>query len=315
MKLISLLQPFVLLLSLSTAAAWDKDGNLRQDTRPALIGQQLLDGNTAIQGGKESSYGFLEAFTNRLLPWWTNHVAKLDNNNSNTVHLDKEHDIILQVSSSTSARQGQPDIASKIHSSFMSLDQGHDDSSYPTTLLHSSDPGDHIKERMVLGDKQKQLQRQTKAYDDTADQGGKESSYGFLEAFTNRLLPWWTNHVANLPTTNGLTLSQAISHVRSVSSTHLAPTQEQEGRRQLEACQFADGTSGTKCVGADACAGIDKSKVGCGSCNGDSACSPYTYTDKITVGENSCNEFHACIDHINEILQSGGSGSIGRNSW
>jgi hypothetical protein len=38
----------------------------RQDTRPPLIGQQLLDvdGNTAVQGGKESSYGFLEAFTN-----------------------------------------------------------------------------------------------------------------------------------------------------------------------------------------------------------------------------------------------------------
>jgi hypothetical protein len=46
--------------------ASDKDGNLRQDTRPALIGQQLLDvdGNTAVQGSKESSYRFLEAVTN-----------------------------------------------------------------------------------------------------------------------------------------------------------------------------------------------------------------------------------------------------------
>ena len=37
-------------------------------------------------------------------------------------------------------------------------------------------------------------------------------------------------------------------------------------------CQFADGTPGTKCDGNNACAGLDLSKVGCGSCMGDSPC-------------------------------------------
>jgi hypothetical protein len=203
MKLISSLLSFVLLLSVSTAAAWDKDGNLQQDTRPALIGQQLLDGNTAIQEGKESSYGFLEAIKNRLLPWWTNHDAKLDNNNdSETVHPDKEY-------------------------------------------------------------------------------------------------------------------------VRSVSSTHLAPTPEQEGRRQLEECTFADGTSGPKCVGYNACVGIDTSNIGCGSCNGDFACSlenPTVSYDRVFVGENSCNGVKACNDHIvDRMFNSNGNGAInivfGKGSW
>ena len=82
---------------------------------------------------------------------------------------------------------------------------------------------------------------------------------------------------SHLPTTDGLPLTQAVSHVQSVStSTRLAPTKEQdEGRRQLEACQFADGKPGTKCVGANACAQIDLSKIGCGSCNGANACFPW----------------------------------------
>ena len=201
MKLISSLLSFVLLLSVSTAAAWDKDSNFQQDTRPALIGQQLLDGNTAIQEGKESSYGFLEAFTNRLLPWWTNHVAKLDNNNdSETVHLDKEH-------------------------------------------------------------------------------------------------------------------------VRSVSSTHLAPTLEQEGRRHLEACTFADGTSGTKCDGLNACVGIDTNKIGCGSCNGNEACG-YSFvetTDNVIVGENSCNGETACQYFIGRYVDSPPVDvtvvTVGKGSW
>ena len=141
------------------------------DKQKQLQRQTKAYDDTAIQVDNESSYGFLEAFTNRLIQWWTNHVAKLDN--SDAVHLDKEHDI-REVSSSASTRQGQPDIASKIHSSFMSLDQGQDKSSSTTTMLHSSDPGDHIEERMVVWDKQKQHQRQTKAYDDTAIQVDNE---------------------------------------------------------------------------------------------------------------------------------------------
>ena len=103
---------------------------------------------------------------------------------------------------------------------------------------------------------------------------------------------------SHLPTTDGLPLTQAVSHVRSVSSTRLAPTKEQEGRRQLEACQFADGKPGTKCVGANACAQIDLSKIGCGSCNGANACLFPVITDKVSVGENSCNGFEACNWHF-----------------
>ena len=39
-------------------------------------------------------------------------------------------------------------------------------------------------------------------------------------------------------------------------------------RRRLVVCTYSDGTSGEKCVGIDACLGIDSSKVGCGSCIG-----------------------------------------------
>ena len=62
MNLIFLLQSFVLLLSLSTAAARDKDGNLREeDTRPLILGQPLIDGKTEVQVGKESSIRLLVA--------------------------------------------------------------------------------------------------------------------------------------------------------------------------------------------------------------------------------------------------------------
>lgn len=39
-------------------------------------------------------------------------------------------------------------------------------------------------------------------------------------------------------------------------------------RRRLVVCTYSDGTPGEKCVGNDACVGIDASKVGCGSCIG-----------------------------------------------
>jgi hypothetical protein len=48
---ITLLQSFVILLSISTTVARDKDSNLRQDTGP-LIEQHLFDGNTEIQVDK-----------------------------------------------------------------------------------------------------------------------------------------------------------------------------------------------------------------------------------------------------------------------
>jgi hypothetical protein len=92
----------------------------------------------------------------------------------------------------------------------------------------------------------------------------------------------------------------------------------QEGRRQLVACTFADGTPGTKCNGADACAGIDSSKVGCGSCNDVLACTFSTkdnnYNSQVFVGENSCNGVMACSGHIQGV-QSGNDVVIGKGSW
>jgi hypothetical protein len=84
-------------------------------------------------------------------------------------------------------------------------------------------------------------------------------------------------------------------------------------------CQFADGKPGIKCDGKDACAGIrDLSTIGCGSCNGVEACyfsNGGVYTDKVSVGENSCNGPFACPDHINYVLQRGGNFVTGKGSW
>jgi hypothetical protein len=97
----------------------------------------------------------------------------------------------------------------------------------------------------------------------------------------------------------------------------------QEGRRQLQACQFVNGTSGTKCVGSYACSGItDLSKVGCGSCNGYQACM-YSfakgvntlYTDKVTVGENSCNGSQACFGIYSLMTNPFAEVVIGKGSW
>jgi hypothetical protein len=92
---------------------------------------------------------------------------------------------------------------------------------------------------------------------------------------------------------------------------------QDEGRRQLEACQFADGKPGTKCVGANACAQIDLSKIGCGSCNGANACLFPVITDKISVEENSCNGFEACNWHFYYWLLNGIASNvgIGKGSW
>jgi hypothetical protein len=62
-----------------------------------------------------------------------------------------------------------------------------------------------------------------------------------------------TNHVAKLDNNNDSdTVHLDKEHVRSVSSTCLAPTQEQEGRHQLEACTLSNGKPGNKCVGVRA---------------------------------------------------------------
>jgi hypothetical protein len=69
-----------------------------------------------------------------------------------------------------------------------------------------------------------------------------------------------------------------------------------ESHRELVAvaCTYLNGTSGIKCDGLKACTGIDQSKVGCGSCNGPSAC--LGWFGDITVGENSCRGPEACRD-------------------
>lgn len=126
---------------------------------------------------------------------------------------------------------------------------------------------------------------------------------------------------SHLPMTDGLPLTQAVSHVQSVSSTRLAlaPTQEQEGRRQLSACTFADGKPGTKCDGLNACVGIDTSNIKCGSCNGKSACAqtnwPKEIKSEVFVEENSCNGLQACTSHIIDVTRRGGTPVIGKGSW
>ena len=65
-----------------------------------------------------------------------------------------------------------------------------------------------------------------------------------------------------------------------------------ESRRLLVDCTFSDGTTGTKCVGANACTGSDITKIGCGSCLGDQSCRDM-YAG-VTVGENSCLGDAAC---------------------
>ena len=120
---------------------------------------------------------------------------------------------------------------------------------------------------------------------------------------------------SHLQTTDGLPLNQAVSHVRSVSSARLAPTQEQEGRRQLATCVFANGTSGTKCVGINACFGIlDVSKIECGSCNGNLSCENtfLPALDKVIIGENSCNGQRACGTFVSNYH---GDTTVGKGSW
>jgi hypothetical protein len=99
MKLIYL-PSIVLLFSVSTAAARDVDGNLRQDTRRStLIEQHVIDVDTVLQVDEEPSR-LLKVFKSIRLPWLTDHVdvAKLDEGDvlldEGDVLLEKELDII-----------------------------------------------------------------------------------------------------------------------------------------------------------------------------------------------------------------------------
>jgi hypothetical protein len=78
MKLIYL-PSIVLLLSVSTAATHDVDGNLRrQDTRPStLIEQHLIDGDTVLQVDEEPSR-LLKVFKSIRLPWLTDQCQQHD---------------------------------------------------------------------------------------------------------------------------------------------------------------------------------------------------------------------------------------------
>jgi hypothetical protein len=66
-----------------------------------------------------------------------------------------------------------------------------------------------------------------------------------------------------------------------------------EAHRQLTDCTFANGTDGNKCVGDNACTGADESKIGCGSCYGTKSC--YQPIGDVTIGENSCHDYVACM--------------------
>lgn len=65
-------------------------------------------------------------------------------------------------------------------------------------------------------------------------------------------------------------------------------------RRLVTACTYVGGGSGTKCVGTNACTGLDESKVGCGSCIGTDACSGFYGSGTLTIGEKSCIGDNSC---------------------
>lgn len=72
--------------------------------------------------------------------------------------------------------------------------------------------------------------------------------------------------------------------------------------RSLVACTFANGTSGEKCVGTQACAAGLVASVSCGSCNGYRACRFATY---VTFAELTCNGNQACANMYKTILSEG----------
>ena len=71
---------------------------------------------------------------------------------------------------------------------------------------------------------------------------------------------------------------------------HVSPDDEAaalEPQRERKLCE--------KCVGENACYGVDQSKIGCGSCIGVSACvADPEFPSDVTIGENSCVGKKAC---------------------
>ncbi|KAL3805576.1 hypothetical protein HJC23_005820 [Cyclotella cryptica] len=64
-------------------------------------------------------------------------------------------------------------------------------------------------------------------------------------------------------------------------------------------CSFINGTSAFKCVGQDACLGVnDFDAIGCGSCIGMFSCKEVAAS---VIGENSCNGFGACNKHEQSV--------------
>ena len=60
-----------------------------------------------------------------------------------------------------------------------------------------------------------------------------------------------------------------------------------EPQLELEDC--------VKCTGGSSCVGVaDRSKIGCGSCNGQFTCRQHDWQDYFSIGENSCNGDSAC---------------------
>ena len=77
--------------------------------------------------------------------------------------------------------------------------------------------------------------------------------------------------------------------------------------RSLVACTFANGTSGEKCVGTQACAPGLVASVPCGSCNGYRACRLATY---VTFAESTCNGDQACANMYKTILAEGSCNGV-----
>ena len=70
-----------------------------------------------------------------------------------------------------------------------------------------------------------------------------------------------------------------------------------------------------KCIGYDAFAGLDPSKIGCGSCHGDYSCGFTSGKATVSfVGENSCNGDYACAEYLVQV-PSGNNIVIGKGSW
>jgi len=147
----------VIVLSVLTASARSVEGHLRQDTRPMLDEQPLIDGDdTVLQVDRFPWLSNAMKINNNAvilkepniiedkddprynrLPLWTKITVTLDNSND-TVPPDLEEQEIIKVSSSTFAEEG-PIIATDIHSSSMPVDHGHGNKSPNSYLPASAD--------------------------------------------------------------------------------------------------------------------------------------------------------------------------------